>query len=900
MTTASTAARAHDQRTPGPPPQPWHQLAPTDAAALLAVDPAVGLDLDVAARRLDDGGPNRLAESQRRSALRRLGDQFTSPIVVVLFGAAVLAGLVGDLKDAIVIGAVLVLNGVLGFVQEGRAEQALATLERMLQQVVTVRRAGRAVDVASTELVVGDVVLLEAGDRVPADGRVLVANAAAVDESTLTGESVPVDKRAAALQTDDPELGDRVNELFMNTTLVRGRVELLVTATGMGTEVGRIAELLSNTIDRDTPLEEQLERLGRRLVAIVAMAVAVVFGLALVRGTPLGEAALEAVALGVAAIPEGLPAVVTVTLAVGVAAMAREQAIVRRLASVETLGSTTAICSDKTGTLTRNQMTPVAVWHAGESVEVTADALPPRVAAPLAVGVHASDATLDDAGDDHVGDPTELAVLMAARAAGLDTDGVRAAAPRHAELPFDSATRLMATVVEDADGLLLAVKGAPDALLARCGRVGHAGGPQDLTDGERVAIEQRLDDWTGRGWRVLAVASRRLDGPAPSSPEEVAELVADLRLEALVAMVDPPRDGVVDAIARCTGAGIRVRMITGDHPATAAAIAREVGIEGEVVTGADIEAMTDQQLAERIATIGVCARVSPEHKVRVVDALHARDEVVAMTGDGVNDAAALRRADVGVAMGIAGTEVTREAADVVLADDDFTTIVTAVERGRAIHDNFTTFVRFQLTTNIAAIGTILVAGLLALPSPFTAIQILFVNLIADGPPAMALGVDRARPDVMRRPPRDRDASVLDARVLRSLLPTAVLMTVATLVVVAVTPEETRGTMAFTTFVLLQLGNVLAVRGGPHGVLRRHLFTNRWVWAALALVVVVQVVAVHVPAAQELFATTDLSVTQWATAAAVGVLPIVLAELTALVRRATGGAGRGGAVGGAGR
>ena len=815
---------------------------------------------------------------------RRFVDQFTDPIVGVLFGAAVLAGLVGDVKDAVVIGAVLVLNGVIGFVQEGRAEQALAALERMLEQVVTVRRDGRGVDVASVQLVVGDVVLLEAGDRVPADGRVLVARAAAVDESTLTGESVPIDKRASSIEGMDLDLGDRVNELFMNTTVVRGRVELLVTATGMATEVGRIATMLSATVDRATPMEEQLERLGTRLVAIVAVAVAVVFGLALLRGTPLGEAALEAVALGVAAIPEGLPAVVTVTLAVGVAAMAREQAIVRRLASVETLGSTTAICSDKTGTLTRNQMTPVAVWHAGVAVEVNDDRVEGGVATALGVGVLASDATLHREGGDHVGDPTELAILVAARSVGVDTDRIRATAPRLAELPFDSATKLMATVVNHDAGLLLAVKGAPDALLARCSQVAAADGGWAMDDGTWTNIDEQLEDWASRGWRVLAIASRPLDGPAPDEPGEVADLVDNLRLEALVAMVDPPRDGVVEAVARCIGAGIRVRMITGDHPSTAAAIARAVGIRGDVVTGAELEAMSDAELADRMDGIGVCARVSPEHKVRVVDALHLRGDVVAMTGDGVNDAAALRRADVGVAMGVAGTEVTKEAADVVLADDNFTTIVTAVERGRAIHDNFTTFVRFQLTTNLAAIATILIAGLVALPSPFTAIQILFVNLIADGPPAMALGVDRARPDVMSRPPGDRDASVLDLTVLRSLLPTALLMTMATLTVVAVTPEVTRSTMAFTTFVLLQLGNVLAVRGGRHGVLHRHLFTNRWVWAAVALVLAVQVVVVHLPVAQGLFATTDLSGRQWTTAVAIGLLPLALAELTARATR----------------
>ncbi len=873
------------QRPDGPA---WHRLSTDEAARHLGVDPATGLSADEVARRAEEHGPNRLAEPERRPAWRRLADQFANPLVLVLLGAAVLAGVVGDLKDAAVIAGVLVLNAVLGFVQEGRAENALAALEGMLALEVTVRRDGRAVDVAADSLVPGDVVLLEAGDRVPADGRILSASATAADESMLTGESVPADKGAGPIDGDDLGVGDRANELFMNTTLVRGRAEMVVTGTGMRTEVGQIAEMLSTEVDTETPLEKQLRALGTRLIGIVLAAVAVVLALALLRGTPVGEALLEAVALGVAAIPEGLPAVVTVTLAVGVSQMAKRQAIVRRLASVETLGSTTVICTDKTGTLTQNEMTPVAVWHDGEDLEITDGAFGSSVAASvrqaLVVATHASDATL--AGDDrHVGDPTEIAVLLAAAAAGVDTDGVRRDAPRRGELPFDSGTKLMATVVDGADGdPLIAVKGAPDVLLARSSAVRGTQGPRPLDDATHGAIDAALERFAERGQRVLAVASRSVEGEPPTTPEAIADRLHDLTLEVLVAMVDPPRDGVADAIALCLRAGIAVKMITGDHPGTARAIAREIGIEGRVVTGRDLDRLSDPELADAITDIGVCARVSPEHKVRIVDALKANDEVVAMTGDGVNDAAALRRANVGVAMGVAGTEVTKEAADMVLADDDFTTIVTAVERGRTIYDNIVTFVRFQLTTNLAAITTILAAGLIGLASPFSALQILFVNLIADGPPAMALGVDRPRRDVMRRRPRDADASILDARVLWSLVPTAVLMTAVTLGVLAFTDGPAAGTLTFTTFVLLQLGNVLAVRGGRAGVFTRHLFTNRWVWAALGLVLVVQVAVVQVGVLQSLFDTTALSPAQWGLAAALATLPILVAEAQARIRR----------------
>ena len=873
--------------TASPPASP-HRLAAAEVAEHLGVDPARGLSSDEVTRRREEHGPNRLAEREGRPTWKRYADQFRSPIVVVLASAAVLAGAVGDLKDALVIAGVLVLNGILGAVQEGRAENALSALEGMLALDVRVRRDGRVREVPAVELVPGDVVLVESGDRVPADGRVLTASALAAEEAALTGESVPVDKRTEPLDVEDPDLGDRVNELFMNTVVVRGRAELLVTATGMHTEVGRIAEMLGSEVDSDTPLERQLHDLGLRLAKIVGVAVLVVLGVLLLRDVPIGQALLEAVALGVAAIPEGLPAVVTVTLAVGVSQMAKRNAIVRRLASVETLGSTSVICTDKTGTLTRNDMSPVHVWHAGERHEVEDGSLgdpPASLRRALEVAVLASDAELadgdggDDDETDDVGDPTEVAVLRAARAGGAEPTEVRAGVERAAELPFDSALKLMATVTPHRDGgHLLAVKGATDVLLERCTHVAGPDGPRPLDDDLFERITEHLADVGEDGLRVLAIASRRLEGVAPDGPDAVRDALEGLTLEAMVAMVDPPRDGVADAIALCRTAGVAVKMITGDHPRTAGAIARQVGIDGEVVTGRDLDAMDDDELARRIGDIGVCARVSPEHKVRIVDALRAGGAVVAMTGDGVNDAAALRRADVGVAMGITGTDVTREAADVVLADDDFSTIVSAVEKGRAIYDNIVTFVRFQLTTNIAAILTILTAGILGLSSPFTALQILFVNLIADGPPAMALGVDRARPDVMSRAPREQGRTILDRTMLTAIVPIAVVMAIVTLVVVAVTDEETRGTMAFTTFVLLQLGNVVAVRGTRAGVLSRHLWTNRWVWAAIGLVLVVQVGVVHWAPMQRLFDTTALSAGQWLVAAGAALLPILLAEV----------------------
>lgn len=540
-----------------PDPSRFHRASPTAVADAFHVEPAVGLASDEAARRLAQHGANKLAEPQRRPAWRRFADQFANPLVVVLAGAAVLAGAVGDLKDAFVIAGVLVLNALLGYVQEGRAENALAALEQMLALRVTVRRDGRAVDVHADDVVPGDIVLLEAGDRVPADGRIVMASAVAADESMLTGESVPADKRPDPVGEDDPALGDRRNELFMNTTLVRGRAEMVVTGTGMHTEVGQIAKMLATSGDSQTPLEKQLHTLGNRLMLVVLVAVGIVLTLALLRGTEIGEALLEAVALGVAAIPEGLPAVVTVTLAVGVSQMAKRHAIVRRLASVETLGSTTVICTDKTGTLTRNQMTPVEVWHAGSGYELDGTAVqapPPSLEAAMRVAVHASDAAL--AGDgDHVGDPTEIAILLAAQQVGVDADAVRRDAPRIGELPFDPATKLMATVrADDRGGSVIEVKGAPDVLVDRSGTVAGPDGARELDPQWRGEIEAALARFAEHGQRVLAIASKRVGSADLTEPEHISGQLQGLTLHALVAMIDPPRDGVAEAVALCAQA----------------------------------------------------------------------------------------------------------------------------------------------------------------------------------------------------------------------------------------------------------------------------------------------------------------------------------------------------------
>ncbi len=711
--------------------------------------------------------------------------------------------------------------------------------------------------------------LLEAGDRVPADGRLLVAVNTSVDESALTGESAPVDKQVEPLEAGDRPLGDRTNLAYMNTTVVRGRAELLVTETGMHTEMGQIADLLGRAEEDLTPLQKQLKQLGTRLVLIAIAAVSAVFAVQLVQGETFGDAALGAVALAVAAIPEGLPAVVTVTLAVGVSQMAKRGAIVKKLHSVETLGSTTVICSDKTGTLTLNRMTVRDIVSSDDHQALT-------------VGVLCNDGTIRDG--TLIGDPTEGALLFAAIDAGLDLDELNRRQPRLAEVPFDSAAKYMATLhrMDGRDDLLLAVKGAPDVVIERCG----------MSSDERQQVEDDNDRLAAEGLRVLAVATRIVPADTPVNADGTLpgadELIADLELVGLFGIVDPPRDEAKQAIALCRRAGVAVKMITGDHASTAGAIAGELGIEGRVVTGAQLSAMSDTELEEQIDDIGVCARVSPEHKVRVVRALKARGHVVAMTGDGVNDAAALRTADIGVAMGITGTEVTKDAGDMVLTDDNFATIVGAVERGRAIYDNVVKFVRFQLSTNLGAIATILAASLLGLPVLFTPIQVLWVNLIADGPPAMTLGIDPPSKGVMDRPPRPTDAAILDGPRVAHLLFFAAVMAAGTIgLYYAAEPrwgEPVALTMTFTTFVLFQMFNVFNARR-PHGsVFSRYSFTNGRLWIAVGLVVGLQMLAVKWGPMQSIFDTETLTVTQWLACVAVASTVLFAEEARKLIAR----------------
>ncbi len=866
---------------PPTPPAPWATPVDDLRASLGTVGDA-GLPSEVAAARLASHGRNELAEAPPRRPLLLFIDQFRNPLVLILVGAAVLAGLVGDLKDTVVIAVVLLLNATLGWAQEMKAQRSLTALKSMLVATARVRRDGAVLEVPAAELVPGDLVLVEAGDRVPADAVLVEEVNLEVDESTFTGESTPVDKTVGEVDADTP-LADRVNALAMNTVVTRGRGVALVVATGMDTELGRVSGMLQEAEVGQTPLQRQLHGLGQRLGLVALVAVAIYMTLSLLRGTPLADTLLESVALAVAAIPEGLPAVVTVTLAVGTSQLAKRGAIVKRLASVETLGATSVICSDKTGTLTMNQMTVRELWAGGRHYdvsgegysvtgEITRDGTPAadEVVGLLTAVARCNDSHIDDSGK-VLGDPMEGALLVVAAKGGVDPEATRAAAPRLAEVPFDSTLKLMATFHEeqpDQWGPLarMEVKGAADVLLAR----------SVATDDERAEIEAAMVAMAERGLRVLMVAERTV----PASSLEVADpvdLLADLEVVGLIGLLDPPRPEARDAIALCRRAGITVKMITGDHVVTAAAIAADLGIEGEAVTGAQLDAMDDDELLARLPHIGVVARVAPEHKVRMVRALRDEGHVVAMTGDGVNDAPALRNADIGVAMGITGTEVTKEAADMVLTDDNFATIVRAVREGRTIYDNIVKFVRFQLSTNLGAIMSLVGAQLAGLPTPFSAIQVLWINLIMDGPPAMALGVDPPAQDTMQRRPRDPKAAILSTRRLSVLISYGVVMAVGTLGVLAWSDangtEEHALALAFTTFVLFQIFNVFNARAEQASVFSRDLFTNSKLWMALGGVVALQVAAVHFDPVQDIFGTADLALVDWAVA--IGVASTIL-------------------------
>lgn len=878
-------------------PIAWHATPAKLVVAQLAADDARGLDAAVAAQRLTTHGPNRLTEPPARSVWRKFLDQFKSLLVVILLATAIVAGAIGDIKDAIVIAVVVLLNASLGFFQEYRAEAALAALKNMLAPTARVRRDGEIRLIASPELVPGDLLLLEAGDRIPADARVLSAYSAEVAEAALTGESQAVAKRPDAVPAASP-LAERSNMVFMNTVVTRGRIEALVIATGMRTEMGRLAGLLAETAEGETPLQQQLDSLGKRLALIASVVVALMFLVGVMRGDPLVQTAMTAIALAVAAIPEGLPAVVTVTLALGMHRMTKRNAIVKKLAAVETLGCTTVICSDKTGTLTLNQMTARVLYCNRQRLAVSGEGYTPdgKIIADGKVVENLHDVLLPAAlcidarirNGALIGDPTEGALLVLTAKAGMDVDQALEQLPRIAEIPFDSTAKFMATFHRDGDLVRLCVKGAPDVVLALASRYLMNDVALELDAAVRADFVAENEALADQALRVLALAGRVIPADQFDPAGDLSIWMRHLTLHALVGIIDPPRSEAHDAIALCHSAGIQVKMITGDHRVTAAAIARELGLVGEAHDGRDLDGLGQAEIAAMVERSAVFARVAPEHKMLIVDALQDQGHVVAMTGDGVNDAPALRTADIGVAMGITGTEVTKEAATLVLIDDNFASIVRAVEEGRTIYENIVKFVRFQLSTNIGAILTVMGAPFLGFATPFTAIQILWVNIIMDGPPAMTLGAEPARPDIMGDRPRSKEAAILSPTRLWRIVLYGATMAVGTLAVYAWVMQsgdvKKATTLAFTTFVLFQFFNIFNARAEYGTAFNAQFFSNGKLWLTLLVVVALQVVAVHWGPAQVIFNTVDLSLGEWGVAAAVASTTLLLDELRKLLLR----------------
>ncbi len=912
-----------------------------------------GLTTQEARARLERYGPNELQEKPRPGFFRLLLDQFNNFLVIILIVAAVVSLLLGEYIDAAAILAIVVLNSVLGVVQESKAEQALAALKKMAAPNAQVIRDGQQVTIPARELAPGDIVLLEAGNYVPADLRLVESVNLKVEEASLTGESVPVNKDARVVLDSDIPLGDRKNSAFMSTLITYGRGKGLVTATGMTTQIGMIAEMLQSYEDEQTPLQEKLEQLGKTL-GIVSLAICgFLFVFGVIRDTELGtvftegvrvylsehsdeilELFMTAVSLAIAAVPEGLPAVVTICLALGMQRMVSRHALIRKLPAVETLGSATVICSDKTGTLTQNQMTVVRGWAGGHDFQVSGEGYSPegqfyRGSAPFAPqndlatsmllrgGVLCNDARLEQSGEEGgkrtwrmVGDPTEGALVVAAAKAGMWREDLERAFPRAAEIPFDSDRKRMSTihaagdmrmVIADMDGgggeeplperYLAFVKGAPDIVLQYCDDYAVGDEVRPLTPEAREQILAANSSMGKQALRVLGVAVRPL-GAVPDEPT-ADSLECNLTFLGLLGMIDPARPEVKVAVATAKRAGLKSVMVTGDYRDTAAAIAEEIGMlspGGTVLTGAELEQMSEDELANVVDKVDAYARVSPAHKMKIVDALKMRGHVVAMTGDGVNDAPALKRANIGVAMGITGTDVTKETADMVLTDDNYASIVSAIEEGRVIYSNIRKFVFYLLACNVGEILIIFIAMLLKLPIPLSPIMLLMLNLVTDGAPAVALGLEKGDPDIMQRQPRPVKEPVINRDMQIGMVAVPIADTIAVLGAFALSMQWFPGnlaasqTVAFATLVTSELLRAYTSRSEYYSVFAVGPFTNKWMVIATGSSFILLLIVMYVPFLQGVFGTYPLDLSTWLRMAPLFFVAPITAELVKLFLR----------------
>jgi len=914
----------------------WHSLSREEVLDKLQAPLEKGLSTHEAANRKEKYGPNELQEGKKRSFLKMVFDQLNNFVIIMLVVAAAISAFLGEVVDASAIVAIVVLNTIMGVVQESRAEQALDALKKMAAPEAQVLRDGHRVSIPARDLVPGDIVFLETGNFVPADLRLLEAVNLKIDEAPLTGESVPVEKNATQILDAEASLGDRLNTAFSGTVVSYGRGKGVVICTGMNTQIGLIATMLQSVEDEQTPLQIKLDQLGKLLgyACIVISAVVFVSGW-LQGGEPL-EMFMVAVSLAIAAVPEGLPAVVTISLALGMREMVKHHALIRRLASVETLGSATVICSDKTGTLTQNVMTVTQVWTDGKAVDITGTGYVPEgdfvmdgkkidlhsipaVSTTLWVGSVNNDSELEGFENEDgktsyriIGDPTEGSILVAAAKAGVHAADLKKDYPREGEIPFDSTRKRMLTVHEikeplenndlpfngkdKSDAYVIAVKGAPDVVLKLCNRYQKADNTTAvMDDAARSRILAANDGMTKKALRVLGMAYRVVS----AKPAEVdsEHLEKDLVFAGLVGMIDPAREEVKPALLKAAGAGIRTVMITGDYPNTAKAIAESVGLlrpGHKVVTGADLEEMSDEKLSAEVETIDVFARVSPQHKMRIVNALRANDETVAMTGDGVNDAPAIKSADIGVAMGITGTDVAKQTADMVLTDDNYASIVSAVEQGRIIYSNIRKFVYYLISCNVAEIMIIFLptvlgklmfpfapAGL-AVSSPLKPIQLLWLNLVTDGAPALALGTEKGDPDIMEQAPRPKKEPIVNRFMMTGIAIQTVAITGATLLAYALGlrsgNQMIAETMAFVTLSLSELLRAYTARSERYPLLKMGIFKNKWMNYAVAASIVLVLAVIYIPFLNVIFDTVPLTLKEWEQIIPLLLLPSIAAEL----------------------
>lgn len=866
----------------------------------LEVDLKNGLSQAEAKKRLEEHGHNQLEGGKEKSILSMVFEQLKDFLVLILMVAAVVSIFLGETVEGTVILAIVILNTFLGVSQERKASDALKALKEMASPNSKVIRDGKTLEIPSSQVVPGDLVLLDAGDYIPADLRIIESINLKVDESALTGESVPVEKDAQAIIEADAGLGDRLNSAFMSTVISYGRGRGIITATGMDTEIGKIANMLNSKEEEPTPLQRKLDHLGKLLGIVCLAIVGVIFAMGLLRGEDLFEIFMTSVSLAVAAIPEGLTVVVTVILALGMQRMVQVNAITKKLSAVETLGSTTVICSDKTGTLTQNKMTVQKVYDGSEIFDVTGTGYSPsgqildkegqertrEVQSLLRNLMLCSDASYDQVEETIIGDPTEGALVVLAHKAGIEKEETQKKYPRLQEIPFDSTRKLMSTFHQFDGQTTMLVKGAPDELLSRCSQININNQVQPLTEALRKQILDTNEDFARSALRVIGSAYKIVDQIDTSFEAE-----SDLIFDGLVGMIDPPREEAKDAIETCKHAGIQVKMITGDHKITATAIASQLGIVGDqalAIEGREITAMTDPELEEAVKTCNVFARVSPEHKVRLVDAIKANGHIVAMTGDGVNDAPSLKHADIGVAMGITGTDVSKEAADMILTDDNFASIVSAVSEGRTIYANIRKVVGFLLSCNIGEILVIFIAMLMKLPIPLVAIQLLSINLITDAFPAFALGMEKAEPGVMDHPPRDPSEPIVDKHMGFAVTIQSIALALGTLGSFVYTlyvhdDLEVARSAAFVTIVLGELFRAYSARSEHISIFKMKLFENSYLNKSVLLSIIFLFSTIYIPFMNPIFSTEPLTFDEITVALILSIVPVLGGEIAKKVK-----------------